>query len=96
MSYFATHSPFKREVPMYARPPLFRIDSVELTFKASRPFYFRYAFKTLVGALMNSTRAVMEFYEENVCYFFPCYEVRFLMSRRDESGSAPRNHQRSA
>jgi ubiquinone/menaquinone biosynthesis C-methylase UbiE len=87
MSYFSAHSPFKRQVPLYARPPLFRLTEVELIFKSPRPFYVRYALHKLAQPLVNSSRATKEFYEENVAPWFPCYELRFLMTRLEEMGS---------
>jgi hypothetical protein len=87
MSYFASGSPFKRQVPLYARPPLFHLTAVDLIFKAPRPFYARYALKKAIQLVANFSRGTKEFYEENCSYWLPCYEVRFLMTRIDEPRS---------
>jgi SAM-dependent methyltransferase len=81
MSYFVAHSPFKRDVPLYARPPLFDLTSVNLIFKSPRPFYVRYAIHKLAEPIVNLSRATQEFYEEIVSPWLPCYELRFLMTR---------------
>ncbi len=81
MAYFAASSLFKRQVPLYARPPLFHLDTVNLIFKAPRPFYGRYAFSRAIQPIVNFSRATQEFYEGFVASWFPCYELRFLMTR---------------
>lgn len=80
-AYFTSHSPFKRKVPNYGRELPFRTASVELVFKSPRPFYGRYAFKRAVGAVVNRSRGLQEFYEENLCYLVPCYEIRYVLVR---------------
>jgi SAM-dependent methyltransferase len=81
MSYFAKGSPFKRSVPMYEVQPLFHLHEVRLVFKAPRPFYVRYAFSKFVERFVNLSRSTQEFYEGFGCYWFPCYELKFVMSR---------------
>lgn len=81
MSYFAIGDPFKRKVPLYARPPLFDLTGVDLVFKSPRPFYGRYAMHKVIQPIVNLSRATKEFYEENIAPWFPCYELRFLMTR---------------
>jgi hypothetical protein len=91
MSYFVAESPFKRKVPLYARPPLFDLTAVDLVFKSPRPFYGRYALHKL-AQVFNVSRATQEFYEEVVSPLVPCYELRFLMTRiNDGSGMAESN-----
>jgi hypothetical protein len=86
MSYFVAHSPFKREVPLYARPPLFDLTAVNLIFKSPRPFYVRYAIHKLAQPIVNLSRATQEFYEEIVSPWLPCYELMFLMTRVERVG----------
>jgi SAM-dependent methyltransferase len=90
MSYFVKEPLFKREVPLYANPPLFALTAVDLTFKAPRPFYGRYALTKLLGAVFNLSRATKELYEGTLCFWFPCYELTFLMTRLDESTNLAR------
>jgi len=80
--YYAESRLFKREVPSYVRNPVFSLAGVDLIFKSNRPFYFRYGVKTLMGFLFNSSAFMREFYEENLCYMFPCYEVRYRIGVR--------------
>lgn len=77
--YFASNSPFKRQVPTYDHKAEFRIEKVDLIFKSSRPFVVRYGIKRLIGSFFNSCIYMKEMFEENFCYIFPCYEVRYVL-----------------
>jgi hypothetical protein len=81
MSYYARDPVLRRQVPAYVRRDELTIKSVDLGFKAARPFYGRYAFKRTIGALFNATRYLQELWEENLCYLFPCYEIRYVLGR---------------
>lgn len=81
MSYYARDPLFRRTVPGYVRREALTLTSVDLGFKAARPFYGRYAIKRAVGAIFNSTRYLQELWEENLCYLFPCYEIRYVLAR---------------
>ena len=83
--YFASKSPFSRHVPTYGNKPEFKITEVDLVFKSPRPFIVRYGIKRLIGSLFNSCNYLKELYEENFCFLFPCYEVRYIL-RREELG----------
>lgn len=80
--YLTSNSPFAREVPNYGYKSLFSLEKVDLIFKSSRPFVIRFGIKKLIGFLFNSCNYLKEFYEENLCYLFPCYEVRYLLRRQ--------------
>jgi SAM-dependent methyltransferase len=80
-SYLAADGIYRRQVPSYVRDERFALQSARLGFKSPPPFYGRYAFKRAIGALVNLTRWSQEFYEENLCYLVPCYEVRFRLVR---------------
>lgn len=80
-AYYATHAPFVRQVPTYGFKSNLAIKRVDLVFKSSRNFPFRYGIKRLFGSLFNSCTYMRELYEENFCYLFPCYEVRYLLCR---------------
>jgi ubiquinone/menaquinone biosynthesis C-methylase UbiE len=81
MSYL-THDPiFRRSVPGYVRRDGLTLKSVDLRFKSARPFYGRYAFKRAIGTIFNSCRYLQEFWEENLCYVFPCYEIRYVLTK---------------
>lgn len=81
--YYANQSPFAHQVPTYGYKPEFQIVKVDLTFKSPRPFVFRYGFKRLIGSIFNSCNYLKELYEENFCYLFPCYEVRYVLRKQN-------------
>jgi SAM-dependent methyltransferase len=80
--YFANKSPFSRHVPTYGYKSEFGIVKVDLIFKSAHPFIIRYGIKRLIGSFFNSCTYMKEFYEENFCYLFPCYEVRYILFRQ--------------
>jgi len=80
--YLTNSSLFRRPVPRYGIEPAFDLQDVRLVFRSTRPFYVRHAIKRAVGFLFNATNYLKEFYEENLCYFFPCYEVTYRTKRR--------------
>ena len=80
-SYLVADAPLRRQVPRYGEPLPLRLASVGLGFKSTPPFYVRHAFKRAVGVLVNLSRWTREFYEENLVYLVPCYELRFSLVR---------------
>jgi SAM-dependent methyltransferase len=86
-SYFSINSPLQRKVPTYQERLWFKLDHVDLVFKSSPPFYIRHAFKKLIGLIFNSCSYMRELYEENLCYLFPCSEVRYKLRRVDAKNS---------
>lgn len=80
-SYLANETHFRRRVPAYVRHPALELRRADLIFKSTRPFYGRYAIKRVLGSLFNASRYMQEFYEENLCFMFPCYEVRFVLEK---------------
>lgn len=80
--YFVNKSPFARHVPTYGFKPEFSIANVDLIFKSTQPFIFRYGIKRIIGSIFNSCTYLKELYEENFCYLFPCYEVRYILRRQ--------------
>lgn len=79
--YYADSSLFARHVPTYGYKSAFRISKVDLIFKSARPFFIRHGIKRLIGSIFNSCDYLKEFYEENFCYLFPCYEIRYILHR---------------
>jgi len=78
--YFVDSShQLKRKVPDYYFDTKIRIISQRLVFDS--PFLFRKITKRLAGAIFNSSRFLQEFYEENLCYIFPCYGIEIVFSR---------------
>jgi len=80
-SYFARDDLFARRVPHYgARLPL-RLAEARLVFRSPAAFPVRRLAKRVLGPLFNASRSVQEFYEENLCFWLPCYEVVFALER---------------
>jgi hypothetical protein len=75
----------RRKVPTYGRRISFDLSQAELIFKSSPPFYVRHGFKRILQTVFNLNRWTRELYEENFCYLFPCYEIRFEMRRFSRS-----------
>lgn len=80
-SYFASDTIFARKCPKYKRETCFEIKRTKLIFKSPRPFYVRWAFKRIFQAVVNLSFYTMEFFEENLCWLMPCYEIRFELER---------------
>ena len=80
-SYLCKDEIFQRKVPTYGIQPAFEITNVRLGFKSHRPHYLRHATKAAFGLLVNSTRWATEFYEENLCWLCPAYELTFDLRR---------------
>jgi ubiquinone/menaquinone biosynthesis C-methylase UbiE len=78
-SYLCKEDLFKRRVPQYKNTLKFELSAVKLVFKSSRPFYFRWLFKKTLQFFFSFNYYMMEFYEENFCYLFPCYEVEYKL-----------------
>jgi ubiquinone/menaquinone biosynthesis C-methylase UbiE len=81
-SYYAKQHLFSRMVPRYGGAVHFELIGAELGFKSPRPFYARFALKRAWGYVINSCSYLQEFYEENLSFIVPCYEVRFVLKRR--------------
>lgn len=81
MAYLCEQRLFKRTIPRYGIDLPLVLRSVDLGFKSYPPRYLRHAWKRLWGMLANSSMYMREFYEENLCWIVPCYEVRFELHR---------------
>jgi len=38
--------------------------------------------KKIFQFIFNLNRYLMEFYEENLCYIIPCYEIKYEMHKK--------------
>jgi SAM-dependent methyltransferase len=79
MSYLSADRLLRRKVPLYGRTPRLELLAVHLGFTS--PFPLRRVVKRLVGPLFNAGRVTQEFWEENLCYLFPCYEITYTLKR---------------
>ncbi|HUR03830.1 MAG TPA: methyltransferase domain-containing protein [Nonomuraea sp.] len=80
-SYLAHDRFLKRKVPQYAEPIPFDLVDVRMTFRGDT-FRYRGLVKRALGYWIGRSRAVMEFYEENLTGLFPCYELTYVLERR--------------
>lgn len=81
-SYLAHDSLFRRTVPRYQQATDFELQNVRLVFKSSRSFPLRYSIKIVLGKVFNLTNAIKEWYEEQLCWIFPCYELHFTLEKK--------------
>ena len=81
MAYFCRQKLFTRTIPNYGLETGLRLEHVSLGFKSYPPRYLRHAFKRLAGIVFNAGMYLREFYEENLCWLVPCYEVRYELER---------------
>jgi len=80
-SYFDNvQTMFKRKCPTFYSKSLFSPCSIKLIFKS--PFHGRYFFKKFFQLLVNLSRYTKEFYEENLAYIFPAYEIYFELRKK--------------
>ena len=78
--YFSNDRFFKREVPRYYNQLDFRINEINLNF--SSPFLFRKIFRKVFGKIINTSKFLQEFYEENLTGFISCYEIYFVIEKK--------------
>ena len=87
-AYLAETEIFRRAIPRYDFDLPFRLVSVRLGFKATRPFYIRYGIRRAIGAVVNAHRAFQELYEDVLTGVVSCYEVDYRLVRQLRTGSA--------
>lgn len=68
----------KRKVPNFYTDIRIKIIAQRLIFKS--PFKRRKLIKNLIGRFINKNRKWQEFYEENLCFIFPCYEIEIIFT----------------
>lgn len=81
LSYLAHEEVFRRRVPHYEPPVPFTLRRADLVFRSPKAFPVRRLLRRPVGWLVNASTWSREFYEENLCWWLPCYEVRFELVR---------------
>jgi len=69
----------KRKVPDYYFDTKIRIISQRLVFDS--PFLCGKIIKRTIGVILNLSRFLQEFYEENLCYLFPCYGIEIVFTK---------------
>ncbi len=68
----------KRKVPDFYTDIRINIISQRLVFRS--PFWFSRQIKKALGFLFNCHRSLMEFYEQHLCYIFPCYGIEIVFT----------------
>lgn len=76
--YFTNESKTRRKVPSFYTNDKLIIISQKLIFTS--PFIERWPFKKFLELIFNSSNWMQEFYEENLCYIFPCYAIKIKYS----------------
>jgi hypothetical protein len=74
-SYFAEDPVLRRRVPTYGHATRLRLETVQLNFRSSVEFRYRYRLKAALGRIVNRSAWLQEFYEENLAWVLPCYEL---------------------
>ena len=81
ISYFSKSDYFTRRIPAFYNEIDFDIINIHITFK-SRWIINRVLLK-IFEKLINSNRKFQEYYEANLCYAIPAYELSFLINKRN-------------
>ena len=81
MCYFSESKLFKRKVPEYNHNINYELMFVELNFSSTRQFYIRHVFKKFFGILFEKTRYMKEFWEENLSFIIPCYDIKYILKK---------------
>lgn len=68
----------KRKVPDYYTSLRIRVISQRLVFRST--FMLLNPWKKLFGWLVNRHHLLQEFYEENMCYAFPCHGIEIVFT----------------
>ena len=78
-SYFSKQKHFKRTVPEFYNDLNFKINTISLGFHS--PFRGRRYIKKAIQSIVNSCNFLQEFYEENLCYLLPAYDIKFEIEK---------------
>lgn len=79
-AYFSKIPHFKRSVPTFYNNINFQINNITLRFKS--PFFIRRNIKKIIQKIFNANRYMKEFYEEQLCYMIPAYEIFFELEKK--------------
>lgn len=81
LSYFSKTDYFKRGVPAFYNNIDFEIIKIHITFKSN--WFIKRIWQRLFEKIINRNRGFQEFYEANLCYKIPAYELSFLIKKRN-------------
>jgi ubiquinone/menaquinone biosynthesis C-methylase UbiE len=71
----------KRKVPNFYTDMRINIISQRLVFRS--PFWFSRQIKKVFGFMINCSSSFMEFYEQHLCYIFPCHGIETVFMPAD-------------
>ena len=71
----------RRKVPNFYTDIRIKIISQRLVFRS--PFWLSRQFKKAFGFIINCSSIFMEFYEQNLCYMFPCHGIEIVFMPSD-------------
>ena len=81
--YFVeTKHQLRRKVPNFYTDIRIDILSLRLVFRS--PFWLSRHIKKTIGFLINLHRCLMEFYEQHLCYIFPCDGIEVVFTCHNE------------
>ncbi|MHC4150805.1 MAG: methyltransferase domain-containing protein [Planctomycetota bacterium] len=72
------HLQLKRKVPNFYTDIRINILTIRLVFRS--PFWIARKLKKLFGFVINAHRSIMEFYEQHLCYIFPCDGIEVVFT----------------
>lgn len=78
--YYAQSNFFRRTVPSYSRINGLVLVGVSIGFSSYPPNYVRHGVKKILQYIVNSSAWAQEFYEEALCWLFPCYEIKYELT----------------
>jgi len=84
--FVAEEKQLKRKVPDFYTDIRIEIISQRLVFRS--PFRLSRMLKKPIGFIINLHRAMQEFYEQHLCYVFPCHGIEVVFAP-DKSGGRP-------
>jgi SAM-dependent methyltransferase len=90
--FVGSENQLRRKVPNYYTDIRIKILSQRLIFRSS--FKIINPFKKLFGWFVNLHPCLMEYYEENFCYIFPCHGIEVVFAPDGSDGSAGQQHKK--
>ena len=80
-SYLTNDRMFKRRVPAYGSRLSLELVYCHLIFRSFSKRTVRHWVKQIFSLVFNASIYLKEFYEENLCFILPCYEIHVLLKK---------------
>ena len=80
-SYLTNDQMFKRRVPAYGGRLSLELVHCRLNFRSYSKRNVRHWLKQMLSIVFNANTYLKEFYEENLCFILPCYEIHVLLKK---------------